>query len=171
MKYYVTVGSRTREVDVVARLGELRVTVDGAAMDLTYEEADRLGQVVLLSYGRSYAVSIEGDASRVGVTLAGYHYAMELEDERERAAHVAERAARKSGGVVAATMPGVVVDILVSPGEELEPGAPLLILEAMKMQNEIEAPGAGVVKRIHVAEGEVVAGGQPLLVLEALPEV
>jgi biotin carboxyl carrier protein len=165
VKYYVTVGGRTREVDLVERLGELVVTVDGVAMDVTYEEADRLGQVVLLAYGRSYAVSIEGDENRVGVTLAGYHYAMEIEDERERAAHVAERAAGKSGGVVVATMPGVVVEIMVAPGDELEPGAPLLILEAMKMQNEIDASSGGVVKTVHVTPGQAVSAGERLVTL------
>ena len=165
MKYFVTMGGRTREVDLEERLGELRITVDGVAMDLSYEEVDRFGQVVLLCEGNSFAVSIEGDENRVGVTLAGYHYAMEIEDERERAAHVAERDAGKSGGIVVATMPGVVVEILVAPGEEVEAGAPLLILEAMKMQNEIAAPSGGVVKSVHVTPGQAVGSGERLVTL------
>lgn len=165
MKYFITMGGRTREVDLEERLGELRITVDGVPLDLSYEEADRFGQVVLLCEGNSFAVSIEGDENRVGVTLAGYHYAMEIEDERERAAHVAERDAGKSGGIVLATMPGVVVEILVAPGEEVEAGAPLLILEAMKMQNEIDAPSGGVVKSVHVTAGQAVSSGERLVTL------
>ena len=156
MKYFVTMGGRTREVDLEERLGELRITVDGVPLDLSYEEVDRFGQVVLLCEGNSFAVSIEGDENRVGVTLAGYHYAMEIEDERE---------AGKSGGIVVATMPGVVVEILVAPGEEVEAGAPLLILEAMKMQNEIDAPSGGVVKSVHVTAGQAVSSGERLVTL------
>jgi len=165
VKYFITMGGRLREVELEERLGEVRVTVDGEPLDLSYEEVDRLGQVVLLSEGRSFAVSIEGDESRVGVTLAGYHYAMEIEDERERAAHVAERDAGKSGGVVVATMPGVVMEILVEPGQAVEAGAPLLILEAMKMQNEIAAPSGGVVKSVHVTPGQAVGSGERLVTL------
>ena len=64
-------------------------------------------------------------------------------------------------------MPGVVVKLMVAEGDSVEAGDPLLILEAMKMQNEIEAPASGQVTRIHVAEGEAVASGAPLISLAA----
>ena len=166
MKYFVTISERVHEVEIVERLGELIVSVGGEPLDVSYEEADRLGQVVLLHGDSSYAISIEGDEANVGVTLAGYYYATEIEDERERAAHIAERAASKGGGVVKSVMPGVVVEILVAPGDEVEAGQPLLILEAMKMQNEISAPGSGVVKSIHVEAGSAVTGGAELVTLQ-----
>ncbi len=165
MKYFVTIGSRSHEVELIERLGELRISVDGEPMDLNYDEADHLGQVVLLHEGQSYAVSVEGDGETVGVTLAGHHYAMELEDERERAAHLAERAASKGGGVIKAVMPGVVVEILVAVGESVTEGQPILILEAMKMQNEIIAPADGVVKAFHANAGVAVAAGDKLVTL------
>ena len=87
MKYTVQSGERTLEVELVERLGKLLVTVDGELLDLHYEEADQLGQVLLMHDGRSHAISIEGDGHRVDVTLAGHHYSLTLEDEREHAAH------------------------------------------------------------------------------------
>lgn len=165
MKYFVSVNGRNHEVELTERAGERLVKVDGKDLDLSYAEVDDLGQVVLLSHGKSYGLSIEGDETRVGVTLAGHFYDVELEDERERAAHAAERAASKGGGTVSSVMPGVVVEVLVKKGASVEKGEPLLILSAMKMQNEIAAPSAGIVKELHVEPGQAVSTGAKLVTL------
>ena len=167
MKYFITVNGTAHEVDVVERLGELRVKVDGKELDLSYEEVDNLGQVALISDGRSWGVSIEGDGHSVSASIAGHLYLVEIEDERERAAHLAERDATKGGGPVKSVMPGVVVKLLVKDGDRVEKGQPMLILEAMKMQNEITAPSTGLVKTIHVREREAVASGAKLVTLAA----
>lgn len=169
MKYYVKVNGRDHEVELVERLGELQVTVDGKALDLTYQEVDDLGQVVVLRGGKSYGLSIEGDEARVQVTLAGHFHDITLEDERERAAHAADRAQEKGGGVVTAVMPGVVVEMLVQKGASVAKGQPLLILSAMKMQNEIGAPSDGVVQELYVSAGQAVASGAKLVLLAAPP--
>jgi biotin carboxyl carrier protein len=165
VKYFVTVNGRDHEVDVVERLGALEVAVDGKPLAFSYEEVDDLGQVVVLRDGKSFALSIEGEESRAAVTLAGHFYDVRLENERERAAHAAERAGGKAGGVVTGIMPGIVVEILVKKGDAVEKGQPLLILSAMKMQNEIAAPAAGVVAEVHVTAGQAVAVGARLVTL------
>ncbi len=167
MKYFATVNGRAHEVELVERHGKLEARVDGKPLALACEEVDDLGQLIVFSGGQSHAISIEGSEERVAVTLAGYFYDIGLEDERERAAHAAERASGKSGGVVNAVMPGVVVELLVAKGQAVEKGQPLLILSAMKMQNEIAAPQAGVVKEIHVAAGQAVSAGAKLATLTA----
>ncbi|MEM7309913.1 MAG: biotin/lipoyl-containing protein [Planctomycetota bacterium] len=165
MKYFVTVNGREREVVLTERRGRLEVTLDGAPIEVRHEEVDRLGQVALFVGDHAYAVSIEGTTQESTVTVAGHLYRVEVEDERERAAHAAERERAKSGGDVKSVMPGVVVELLVAEGDTVEEGQPLLILEAMKMQNEIEAPSAGRVKRLHVEAGEAVASGAKLITL------
>ena len=165
MKYFVEINGRDREVEVVERLGQLEVSVDGEPLDIEYEQVDLLGQVSLRSNNRSFGVSIEGGAHHITATIAGHVYVVEIEDERERAAHAAEREAAKGGGVVASVMPGIVVKLLVSAGETVSEGQPLLILEAMKMQNEIAAPADGVVQQIHVNESEAVGAGSKLVTL------
>jgi 3-methylcrotonyl-CoA carboxylase alpha subunit len=122
---------------------------------------------VLLHAGRSYALSLDGDENQVAMTLAGHFYDVRLEDERERAAHAAESATRPTNGLVTSIMPGIVVEILVAPGQTIEKGAPLLILSAMKMQNEIAAPVGGTVQTVHVATGQAVAAGAKLVTIKA----
>lgn len=165
MKYFVTVNGTLREVDVVERLGQLEITVAGKPYDLSYTEVDDLGQVIVMHGGKSFGLSIEGDESAVTVTLAGHRHDVQLEDERERAAHAAERASGKTGGVLNAIMPGVVIEILAAKGQTVAKGAPLLILSAMKMQNEIGAPADGVVQEIHVTAGQAVSAGAKLVTL------
>lgn len=170
MKYFVEIAGREHVVELTERLGQLSATVDGEEVGLSYEDIDDQGQLLVLSRGRSYGVSIEGDQNRIGITIAGHLYDVRIEDERERAANAAERAAGQAGGLVKSVMPGVVVEVLVEPGSEVVAGQPLLILEAMKMQNEIAAPVAGLVKEIHVAQGEAVGAGAKLVTLEAAQE-
>lgn len=169
MKTFVQVNGKVREVELVERLGELVVSLDGKRVEVSYDEVDPYGQIVLLHDGESFALSIEGDGHATSVTLAGYRYDCALEDERERAANMAARAAAKGGGPVKAVMPGVVLELLVKPGQRVEAGQPLLILEAMKMQNEIRAAAAGIVKSLHVDPGQAVGAGDKLLTLEAAP--
>jgi len=168
MKYYVNVNGTEHEVVLTERLGVLTVEVDGEVLDTDYHEVDQLGQAHLLCGDKSYAVSVEGDDTRVAVTIAGHVYDIEIEDERERAAHAAAREAAKHGGLIKAVMPGVVVELLVSPGETVAEGQPLLILEAMKMQNEIKATSAAVIEKLHVDAGQAVASGAPLVTLGAI---
>ena len=167
MKYFVNVNGHDHEVNLTERLGELIVEVDGEPMDLLYEEVDKLGQVLAIVGGASFGVSIEGDSTKAGITIAGHFYDVEIEDERERAAHAAARATGAGGGIVKSVMPGIVVSLLVGEGDTVEEDQPLLVLEAMKMQNEIAAPIAGVVRRIHVGEGEAVSAGAKLLEIES----
>ncbi len=165
MKYFLKCGEREVVVELVERLGRLEVCVDGEPVDLEYQEIDRLGQVVLQHGPDAYALSVEGDESLAHVTLAGHVYSFSLEDERERAAHLAERAARGGGGPLKAVMPGFVAEVRVQPGDEVQEGDALVVLEAMKMQNEIQAPASGVVESVAVEAGQAVAAGEVLLVL------
>lgn len=170
MKYYVRVNGREHEVALELAGAEVTVRVDGEPFELELHEVDAHGQFLAFRQGRSHAAAVDGDESRMGITLAGHFYAVEIEDERERAARAAAHHAGAVGGVVKSVMPGIVVDVLVEQGQEVEQGAPLLILEAMKMQNEIEAPSSGVVDRIHVEAGKTVSSGDKLVTIRAVDE-
>lgn len=165
MKYFVACGDHEIEVEVDESLGRRRLRVNGKPYELSYQEIDSLGQVAVQQGGLAYALSIEGGTDQVRVTLAGHAYALTLEDERERAAHAAEKVVGKGLGPLKSVMPGSVVELLVQEGDEVQEGTPLLVLEAMKMQNEIIAPATGVVQSIAVTPGQAVQAGDVLLIL------
>ena len=170
MKYFAKVNDHDHEVEVIERLGELLITVDGKPIDLNYHAVDEDGQIALQVGQFSYGASIDGGAHECALTIAGSRYRVEIEDERERAAAAAARAKGGGGGDLKSVMPGVVVQVLVQPGDEVQEGQSLLILEAMKMQNEIDAPITGKVDAVYVTEGQAVGGGEKLLKISVAPE-
>lgn len=123
------------------------------------------GVYSLLMEGRSYEVKITPSASSWAVDVDGRHFVIEAVDPRSaRATHAAGAG---SGPLrLASPMPGKVVRILTAPGEEVQAGQGLLVVEAMKMQNEVKAPRAGRVQSVHTQEGATVAAGEVLAILE-----
>jgi len=132
------------ELRPIAGLDHATVVVDGAARDVLLAE----------------------DARGLHVTVDGVRHECAVEDERERAAHLAAATAPKGPVTVRAVMPGILRAVLVKPGDEVKAGQPLAILEAMKMENEIRAEHAGTVREVKAAAGTPVDGGAPLLVIE-----
>ena len=172
MKYYLTLGSgREVELEVLEQgPGRAQLLVDGTEISAEFLDVDRLGQYAVGIDGRSYAASIEQRSdTQLVVTLAGESFQVQAIDERERAAGELA-ASRPKAETIMASMPGIVVGIRVEKGQTLEPGDPVLVLEAMKMQNEICSEQGGVVQEILVSEGESVAGNQVLVKLAPVEE-
>jgi biotin carboxyl carrier protein len=167
-RYFVEWGGRTRVVEIRQGREGLEVLVDGEPhpADVTaVEDGDLLN---LLVDGRSvtYAARFED-----GAALLSFHdrdVRVPIEDERGRMARLAMAGGRKGdgGAEVKSVMPGVVKEVLVAADQAVESGQPLLILEAMKMENEIRAPRAGVVGTVHVAAGQAVEKGARLVSLQ-----
>ncbi len=114
------------------------------------------------------AVIVEGSGSDRVVTLRGRRIAVSVRSWRERILAEAERAAASHAGPIAvtATLPGLVVAVGATVGDEVEEGASLVTIEAMKMQNEVRAPRAGRVIEVSVEPGQTVATGAAMLRLE-----
>jgi len=108
---------------------------------------------------------VEGDGEEWFVTVRGRRIGVSVRSWRERVLAEAETAAHTHDGpvTVSATLPGLIVAIVVNIGDEVEAGAPLLTIEAMKMQNEVRAPRAGQVIEVSVVAGQAVATGAILL--------
>ena len=119
----------------------------------------------ILLDGKSYNVEVEHFGKKYQVTTRGEIYEFSVTDERE----VVTTEAPQAGGklIVAAPMPGLVVEIMCSDGEKVEAGQGVLVLEAMKMQNEITAPVSGVITVISVESGAPVNAGDGLFVIES----
>ena len=128
-------------------------------------EAIGPGAYSILVGARSYEVKIEESGDEFVVAVDGRRFEVAIEDPR-RAGARAERIDSASSGDIGSPMPGKVVRVLVSAGDEVQPGQGLLVVEAMKMQNEIKAPVAGKIKTVHVSEGSAVAAGEVMVVIE-----
>lgn len=168
MKYFVRVGGRELEVELEEREGQVFARVGGREHRVSYAEVDGLGQYSILTGDRSWAASIEAarpGAAAYSVGLAGEVFTVLIENERERAAHAIHRADARGPRTLKAAMPGIVVSLAVAEGAAVAAGAPLLILEAMKMQNEVRAEAGGTVVKIHVTSGTTVSAGQPLVTI------
>ncbi|MGH9474313.1 MAG: biotin/lipoyl-containing protein [Terriglobales bacterium] len=150
MKYQVQIGDRSLEVEA-----------NGSA------EAASAGpqRLSIIRAGRSYTFSWRSAGSGV-VWLAGggREFTAEVRDPRRL---LAQRRVEQSGRArVTAPMAGKVVRLVAAPGDAVEAGQPLLVLEAMKMQNEVRSPKTGTLITIAVAAGDTVATGQPLADVE-----
>jgi biotin carboxyl carrier protein len=169
MKYFVTLPSGTEHVVeiVEAAGGVLQVTVDGKAV-----EADAVGQpsnaragrgaTSIKVGGRTIELWLEGTPPDLGVIANGQRFFAKVESERMRIQAAAKPAAG-GAGTVRSPMPGRVLRVLVAEGDDVEAGAPVAVVEAMKMENELVAERAGKVKRVLVASGATVEGGAPLV--------
>jgi len=166
MRYVVLLDGQTIEVEVEGD----RVTVDGRAHSATLGVISGTPLRQLLIDGRPLTLSVEAiGRGRWALTPKGERWEMEVLDERTR--HIRSLAGggdqRRAAGVLKAPMPGLVVRVQVQPGEKVAAGAPLVVLEAMKMENELKAGAPGVVKSVRVAPGEAVEKGQVLVEFEA----
>jgi len=141
-RYHVTVGDNTLELDWV-RTGEQEasILVDGASVDVAVEKTPE-GFAVLIR-GDRFDVDLK-DAVK-GVSLGKVAHAGPLK--------------------LTAPMPGKIVKVLVSEGDAVEAGRGVLVMEAMKMENELKATRAGTIQEIRVKEGQAVEMGALLLVI------
>lgn len=125
----------------------------------------------ILQNNQSYKVrTLHADFNNKTLTLEvnGNKYELKIEDEYDQ---LVKKMGLSAGGSqkiknIKAPMPGLILDILVEPGQTVEKGTQLLILEAMKMENVLKAEGEGVVKSVEVAKGATVDKGQIIIEME-----
>ncbi len=139
MKYHVTLRSRTYVIDIDGGA----VTVDGERLEAHWAAIPGTPLIHLLLGKDSWTVACQ-----------------QLDGRGRKVA---------AGGVVKAPMPGLVVRVEVSEGKAVEVGEALVVVEAMKMENELRATYKGVVERIHVKAGDRVEKGAPLVTLSPQP--
>jgi pyruvate carboxylase subunit B len=169
MKYFVALAGRTIEVDVDGA----RVTVDGAPFEAHFAPVAGTPLHHLLLSGASWLLAADGSGGPAEegawiIGAAGERFAVIVVDEatRDLRALAPPPVAAPAGGTVAAPMPGLVVRVEVVEGQRVEAGAGLVVLEAMKMENELRAPHAGVIARVHVQVGEPVEKGAPMVTFD-----
>lgn len=165
MKYFVTLAGRTVEVEVDGD----RVTVGGRTVVATLGQVHGSPLRQLLVDGRSVAVAIDAAGrGRWELTRHGERWEADVVDERTR--HIRSLTAAgdstRGPGSLRAPMPGLVVRVLAEPGQTVVTGAGVVVLEAMKMENELRVTAHAVVAAVRVRPGETVEKGQVLVEFE-----
>lgn len=168
MKYFTKIGKREFEVEMGSLGSTLELRLAGRTYLVDCATVDPGEKYSILIDGRSFDVTLDGDGRKLALIVDGHAYHAEVEDERERAMSQIAGHGGDAGGVVESVMPGIVRKIFIEVGQEVKAGDRLLILEAMKMENEIRAESAGIVERVLIAEGQTVDGGQPLVSLKGI---
>ncbi|UCF40525.1 MAG: hypothetical protein JSW43_12470 [Gemmatimonadota bacterium] len=163
MKYTVTVGKHTIPVEVKGDT----VQLDGHPVRAVLAGFPRtpLRQLVVNGRARTFAMIRSADGWLV--QASGRAWSVEVLDERTSALRELTGRGRghAAGGLIRAPMPGLVVRVEVEVGQKLEAGAGVVVLEAMKMENEITTPGPGIVRAVHVGPGAAVEKGAALVEL------
>jgi biotin carboxyl carrier protein len=174
MKYRAKIagpdGERNVEVEVQLDPAGVVVTLDGRKSRWDLAPTPGGGFSVLRADGRqAESVPRKPASGGVEVRVGAERVSLELLDElTARAQSVAGKGAYRGSGDVKAAIPGRVLRILAGPGDAVTQGQPVVVLEAMKMENDVRAPRDGVVRSVEVSAGQAVGSGQVLLRLDPL---
>ena len=163
MKYIVTLGEAHFGVEVSGG----RVTVDGKTVTARLEPLGGTPLRVLHVDRRVWSLAMRHGEAGWAVQHGGRTRTLEVVDERTHRirAVTAGPAGGQAAGVVRAPMPGMVLRLEVEEGQRVSRGDGLVVLEAMKMENELRAPGDAMVTRVHAVPGVAVEKGAPLVEL------
>lgn len=165
MIYEVTLAEKIYRVELTLAGEHWKCMLDGRELpvDVVYGQN---GVLSLLLGGKSYEVKQEIVGTETNIVVGQERFTASVRDPRSFRSR--NRAGANEQGVmkIKAPMPGKVVRVLAGVGTPVEAGQSVLVIEAMKMQNELKSPKTGVVKRINVAEGAAVDAGQALAEVE-----
>lgn len=174
MKRTLTIGDETHELEIHRHHGKVMMVWDGEDIPLDLVKVEPTSYSIIMD-GHSVGVNIDRlrtmdpDLHGFRASLYDGAYDFTLQDPHKTLlASAMARAKQAGGGLMKALMPGKVVKLFVHEGEIVEEGQPVLILEAMKMQNEYVAPTAARVAAVHVEEGANVDIYAPMISLASL---
>lgn len=164
MKLDVEIEGKTHRVELLQAPDLSRWIADAHPLDADGKEVSP-GVYSILVQGESFEVRVERIGSELRATAQGREYRLAIRDPREWKKNRAGAAEAEGRQQVLAPMPGKVVRILVAAGEQVQAGQGLMVVEAMKMQNEIHAPKSGKIERLSVTEGQTVNSGEVVAVV------
>ena len=164
MKYYATIDDQTFEIEINQH-GEL--CIDGKCEEVDLKSLSGSSIYSLLLGNASYEALVEARDDCYEVLVQGTLYRGCVEDERMRRLAQAARGFAPPSGEIAikAPMSGLIVNVQIHEGQEIQEGDVLIVLESMKMENEIKAPRDGVVSQVRVEPGQSVEQNKTLVAM------
>lgn len=165
MKFEAQAGGGIAPIEVTGDAGRYTVVLGGETLTV---DARQTGEGIwsILLDGASHVAEVTEQDGAYAVDVGGERYAIRVEEESRYIIRTRGASGGERGQVLKAPMPGKVTVVVVSVGQSVAPGDGLIVLEAMKMENEFKAQVAGTVKEIRVAAGQPVNPGDVLLVIE-----
>ncbi len=165
MKYTAIINDKSYTVEIGANN---TVIINGEAHSVDFRSIDGVTLFSLLMDNTSWEILVDRTGDEYRLLIDGELHVVDVQDERTRKLAKAEAKTAAPAGefAIKAPMPGLVRGINVNVGDSVEVKQSVVILEAMKMQNDLRTPRAGMVKEIRVKEGEAVNQGQVLVVIK-----
>jgi len=164
MKLKVELAGRTRSLELARDGQRLTATLDGQAVEADAVEVGP-GIYSILIAGNSFEAQVEAGPNSMTVSVGGRRIPVRVVDPRQWQGRRGVSVEAEGRQQIVAPMPGKVVRILVQQGEKADAGQGILVVEAMKMQNEIRSPKTGTVERMLVTEGQAVNAGEVVAVV------
>lgn len=162
---YLTWEGKGSRIEVVEASHPWTVKVDEAIYQVDILAVGE-GLYSLLVDGRSYEVDVLEEPGTLLVFVEGQLFRLEPQEERRRLRRMGGKEVAVGRQAIVAPMPGKVVKVLVSVGDQVQAGDGVVVIEAMKMENELKAAGPGTVREVKVREGQGVNGSDILVVIE-----
>lgn len=162
MRYITTIDEREFIIEI---LDEHHIEIDDVVFEVDFHQVGDQPVYSLIVDGQSYDTHVYQENDRWQVQIQGSLYSAKVEDEREKRLRAALGGgpAEHDEFLLKAPMPGLIVSVPVEEGQSVEKGDVLLVLESMKMQNELKSPRAGTVSRVRVKSGDRVEQKETML--------
>ena len=171
-RYSVELGGNEREI-TVEKLDGARVRITHGGRERVYEAVRVAGSARASTWsllpeggGRQALVDVDGNAPDLTVTVDNKSVPLKLQSARAKVAGRAAAAPKSGPSAVQSPMPGKVVKVLVAVGDEVKAGQGVVVVEAMKMENELKSPKAGKITELHAKEGGTVEINAKLVAVE-----
>jgi len=165
VKFAVTVGETTELVEVSGEAGHYRLTIGSEVWEVDGRLTAQ-GIYSLLIGGVSYVADVLDEDGACVVDIGAERYLIHVEEQTRHIIRTKGGAGGGPGGrTLVAPLPGRIVKVAVKPGDRVEKGATLLVIEAMKMENEFKAGASGTIAEVRVEPGQAVNGGDVLIVI------
>ncbi|HEY4384872.1 MAG TPA: biotin/lipoyl-containing protein [Ktedonobacteraceae bacterium] len=180
MAYSSNVHGQTYQIEITQESQPVQIAVNGTSRTLDWLQIARLtgkaqgGQYSMLIEGRSYTIYArnitkagEKASQTYEIFVNGQRFEVKVEDERTRLlSHLTASENSASTAQIEAPMPGLVIGLPCEVGTQVQEGQTVVVLEAMKMENDLMAPIAGTIKELRVSKGQSVDQGELLVVIE-----
>jgi biotin carboxyl carrier protein len=165
MTYEIVVDGKDHRLELTREDNRWKCVLDGEPIEVDAVVA-RPNVMSVIIGGQAFEVKRERTATDMHLWVKSARFAVDVRDPRSLRSRRAKSAGVEGPQKLLAPMPGKIVRVISITGTEVEAGHGVLVIEAMKMQNELKSPKKGIVKEVLVAEGQSVSAGEVLVIVE-----